>query len=121
MTNQFHSRSDPTVADRWALHVDAVADATRRDVLSALDAAPSEDAVLPVSDTVAPADVARTERMQILLHHVHLPKLSASGLVTWDRDAGTVSRGPRFDQVRPLLRSLRETTRDGPRRGSRGT
>lgn len=43
---------------------------------------------------------------ELSLRHVHLPKLAHAGLVTWDRDAGTVSRGPAFDDLRPLLASV---------------
>lgn len=38
------------------------------------------------------------------LHHVHLPELETAGLVEFDPRAGTVMRGPRFNQTRPLLR-----------------
>lgn len=37
------------------------------------------------------------------LHHVVLPELEAEGLVEFDRGADQVSRGPRFEDVRPLL------------------
>ena len=49
-------------------------------------------------DDVSPAEVA--------LRHVHLPKLAEADLIDWDREAGTVSRGPRFAQAEPLLRLL---------------
>lgn len=40
------------------------------------------------------------------LSHVHLPKLEDSGLIEWDSEAGTVSRGPAFEEVEPVLRLL---------------
>ncbi|MFB6150614.1 MAG: hypothetical protein ABEJ40_02295 [Haloarculaceae archaeon] len=44
--------------------------------------------------------------LAVRLRHVHLPKLAAAGLVEWDRDAGAVSRGPRFGEAEPLLELL---------------
>lgn len=44
------------------------------------------------------------------LYHSHLPKLEAAGYVDWDRDAGTVARGPQFDEVEPFLQVLTECT-----------
>lgn len=43
------------------------------------------------------------ERETIEKHHVHLPKLSDHGFIEWDEEAGTVTRGPRFDEVSPFL------------------
>ena len=40
------------------------------------------------------------------LHHVHLPKLADYGFIEWDRDAHVVTKGPRFDEMRPLLELL---------------
>lgn len=40
------------------------------------------------------------------LHHVHLPKLSASGVVDWQRDGGWVRRGPAFSAVDRVLDSI---------------
>lgn len=37
------------------------------------------------------------------LRHVHLPKLAETGYVDWDRDTGTIEKGPAFDELEPLL------------------
>lgn len=37
------------------------------------------------------------------VRHVHLPKLAEAGYIEWDRDTGEIGRGPRFDEVEPLL------------------
>ena len=37
------------------------------------------------------------------LHHVILPELEDDGLVEFDRSDDRVRRGPRFNEVRPLL------------------
>jgi len=40
---------------------------------------------------------------EIQLVHNHLPRLAEAGYIEWDRDAGTISKGPRYDEIRPLL------------------
>ena len=37
-----------------------------------------------------------------LLHH-HLPKLEEAGYIEWDRETGEISKGPRYDEIEPLL------------------
>lgn len=37
------------------------------------------------------------------LHHVLLPALEERQLITFDRSNKTIYRGPRFDDIRPLL------------------
>lgn len=40
------------------------------------------------------------------LYHVHLPKLASGEYVTWDIAGDTVTRGPRFGEIEPLLTEL---------------
>lgn len=40
------------------------------------------------------------------MHHVHLPKLEGTGFVDTDPQRGSVTAGPRFDEIRPLLELL---------------
>jgi hypothetical protein len=47
-----------------------------------------------------------TDTRAIELHHHHLPKLDSHGVIEWDREARTVSRGPEFGEVRPFLELL---------------
>lgn len=49
-----------------------------------------------LGDAVSPAE----------LTHVHLPKLADAGYIEWDRDAHTVVKGPRFDEIRPLMTAI---------------
>jgi hypothetical protein len=37
------------------------------------------------------------------MYHTHLPKLEKAGFIDWDRDLGTITRGPRFDEIAPLI------------------
>ncbi len=44
-----------------------------------------------------------SDTSEIQLVHSHLPKLEDAGYIEWDRDAGDISKGPRFDDIEPLL------------------
>jgi len=46
------------------------------------------------------------ENARLQLYHVHLPKLADEGYVEWDTESETVSRGPDFAYVEPVLRML---------------
>ena len=37
------------------------------------------------------------------LIHNHLPRLAQAGYIDWDRDSGEIAKGPRFDEIEPLL------------------
>ncbi|MGM0718738.1 MAG: DUF7344 domain-containing protein [Halobacteriota archaeon] len=43
------------------------------------------------------------ETLEIQLTHNHLPKLVDAGYIQWDRDTGEISKGPRFNEIEPLL------------------
>jgi hypothetical protein len=43
------------------------------------------------------------EEIETDLTSDHLPKLEEAGYIEWDRDTGEISKGPRFDQIKPLL------------------
>ncbi|WP_236044910.1 hypothetical protein [Haloarcula nitratireducens] len=40
---------------------------------------------------------------QLQLIHTHLPKLAEAGYIEWHRETGEVSKGPRYDEIEPLL------------------
>jgi hypothetical protein len=63
------------------------------------------------SETVADAyeeDGDRIELVEQQLYHTHLPQLADAGFIEWDRDSGTITRGPRFEEVEPLLRLMHD-------------
>ncbi len=43
---------------------------------------------------------------EISLVHTHLPKLDDAGYIEWDRETGEISKGPRFEEIEPLLELL---------------
>lgn len=50
----------------------------------------------------------------LMLKHVHLPKLEEAGYVEWDRRSGGLSKGPRFDEIEPLLDLMKAHADDLP-------
>jgi hypothetical protein len=57
-----------------------------------------------------------SSHLEVGMFHCHLPKLDEAEYVDWDRDRGTIRRGPRFDQVTSMLAHLEEEhdVRSGP-------
>lgn len=84
----------------------AIADEYRRGLLVAL----LEHDVQDVGDPSLPAHVTldgeRPAPSRIRITNVHLPRLERAEFVEWNRDANVVRRGPRFEEVRPLLEWL---------------
>lgn len=86
-------------ADQVDALFDVLASDQRRTVLTVLAASGEELAVETLAEAVTGDDApgpdaefppAGSTRMDIELHHRHLPKLADCGLVSWDREAGTV-------------------------------
>lgn len=44
----------------------------------------------------------------------HLPQLDRAGLIDWDRDTDTITRGPNFEEVRPLITLIRDHQEELP-------
>lgn len=84
-----------------------LSDETRRSILATLAGPPAgTDPEFDVAEFEP--DDAETCDFEMQAHHRHLPRLSDAGFVDWDRDAGTVERGPGFERVEPLLTLLDE-------------
>ncbi|MFC7203678.1 ArsR family transcriptional regulator [Haloferax namakaokahaiae] len=55
-----------------------------------------------------PHDENEVDVLTLQVVHVHLPKLDAAGFVEWNRRANSISKGPRFEEIRPLLELMRD-------------
>jgi len=86
--------------------LEALSDAHRRRLLVVLlDHDPQrEDIDIP---TVIHEGEKELATLRLELRHSHLPRLEDAGLIRWDRDSGEVLKGPRFDDIRPLLEVMR--------------
>lgn len=92
--------------------LDALASVKRRTLLVALLEHNPQD-VSPVVDTDDETERA-VKKQRLAMKHFHLPKLTALGFIEWDRENGDVSKGPTFDEIRPLLELLDDHHADLP-------
>ncbi|WP_336336908.1 transcriptional regulator [Haloarcula brevis] len=84
--------------------VDALADVQRRKLLVALlEHNPQDDTPVVIADSESDADAV--ERL-VTMQHVHLPKLVDYGFIEWNEETHEVTKGPKFDEIRPLLELL---------------
>ena len=59
-----------------------------------------------VADEHQEADALELLKQQ--LYHTHLPKLEDAGFIDWDQERGLITRGPRFEEIGPLLRLMHD-------------
>lgn len=84
--------------------LDALGDIQRRKLLIAiLEHKPQSDTPAVVGETSAEIDEVET---RLEMRHVHLPKLVDYGFIEWDEDTHEVKKGPKFAEIRPLLKLL---------------
>jgi hypothetical protein len=88
-------KSLTVLSDRWR----------RRLLLKLLKDNPRDE------DTLATDEMSATENQELdvlrtQLHHVHLPLLEEEGLIEWNKENGTITRGENFEEIRPLLRLI---------------
>ena len=84
--------------------VDALADVQRRKLLVALlEHNPQHDTPVAIADSESESDAV--ERL-VTMQHIHLPKLAEYGFIEWNEETHEVTKGPTFDEIRPLLELL---------------
>lgn len=97
--------------------MDAMGHGCRRRLLFALqERGPLDDDGLEAIEPEHPpaADGGTGSTMQAMLYHTHLPKLEGMGYVRRDAAAGTVSKGPEWDEIAPFVRLFRDNGDDLP-------
>lgn len=116
------SQSGEADADAHNLVFDGISQGVRREVLRFLMARESPVTLPELASHVATADQRRAraegaamdkEQVQTALVHTHLPELNDIGLITWNRDEGTVETAthPAIDD--PRLRLLLDADVEG--------
>jgi hypothetical protein len=84
--------------------LDVLADVQRRSLLlSLLEHNPQGDTPIVVPGSSEDSDAVE---QPVSMHHVHLPKLADYGFIEWNREHHQVTKGPNFDEIRPLLELL---------------
>lgn len=104
-------------SERFDRALSALGSQPRRQLLVALlDHSPQPDGGgVAVSEGFEPvADGGHSTSPNIRLVHVHLPKLTDLGYITWDREAGEISPGPNWSEIEPLLELLRNHAEELP-------
>lgn len=48
------------------------------------------------------------KRSHAELYHNHLPALDAAGFIDWDPETDAVTRGPYYEDIRPLLQLMHD-------------
>ena len=89
-------------------HLDVLRHVDRRRLLLALLNA--EEAALPIELDQLEYETAESDIL-LSFRHNHLPKLEDRGFVDADLDRYSVTKGPRFEEIEPLLELL-DTHRD---------
>jgi len=81
----------------------------RRVLVALLDHTPQEDGLDQVN-VVEDAHEGETglKTLQADFYHMHLPKLEQTGFIRWDRGSQQVTKGPRFEEICPLLELMRD-------------
>lgn len=82
--------------------VDALSHRDRRRVLAAL----RERNPIDSQTVMAGRGGQRPAEDEPRLVHHHLPKLDDLEYVSWDRASGTIMKGPKWDEIEPLLTVL---------------
>ena len=67
---------------------------------------PGDDHASPTAGRDRASPDQSLQQLEIELYHLHLPKLEAQGVIEWNQEMGTVSRGLNFEQIEPALRGL---------------
>lgn len=91
---------------------EVLSDSCRRQTLVALRDLPGDAVEFDVAD-LCPMGGKR-EELALELYHTHLPKLAEVGVIGWDREDGTVRRGPCFEEVASVVDILRANEDDLP-------
>ncbi|WP_255198651.1 transcriptional regulator [Halorarius litoreus] len=92
--------------------LDALAHVQRRKLLVALlDHNPQDD--VPVVVDASESDTEALQRL-IMMKHSHLPKLERYGFIDRNQETKEVSKGPNFEEIRPVLEVLLENEGELP-------
>jgi len=87
----------------------------RRRLLVAMLVADRQDADYPNPLEFAPVVGGDPgDRRRIEMVHNHLPKLDGMDIVRWDREPEDLSKGPKWDDIEPLLRWMAENRDELP-------
>jgi hypothetical protein len=97
---------DPRLEPEVAMRL--LADEQRRRLLVALRAHDRWESGEAVATDAIVEDLSKRERLR--MGHVHLPMFDDAGVVEWNHASDELSKGPRFEELVDVWRSVRERT-----------
>ncbi|QLD89553.1 hypothetical protein HWV07_11125 [Natronomonas salina] len=67
-------------------------------------------AIIKHNDNISVMEIpeGRLSELQLLLHHVHLPKIESTRLITYNQDRGLVEPTEQLDRLQPQISTLIE-------------
>ncbi len=80
----------------------ALGDQTRRQIL--LELLDHNPVGQPVAATTT--DTRENEKRELQRVHTHLPKLEEMDYIVWDREHGSIVKGPNWEEIEPIVRLL---------------
>jgi len=80
----------------------------RRRLLLAMLKADRQNAAYPDPLTFIGMRGGSPERRRIAMVHIHLPKLDDMGIIRWERETAELSKGPKWEELAPLLRWMEQ-------------
>lgn len=84
----------------------ALSHSTRRHVLSTIaEHDPRRGGEMDPEDLLEGDETPQHRHLE--LHHNHLPSLDAAGFIDWDPETDTITRGPRYEDIRPVIELMR--------------
>jgi hypothetical protein len=87
--------------------LDALSHEHRRRLLLALREENPQEAADPQGSEETPSSDT-----ELMMYHAHLPKLESDGFIRWNRQEGTIEKGPEWDEIEPFLKLLGESEHD---------
>jgi hypothetical protein len=116
------SENEPPI---WESNIDPIEARaiSSEDIDSMMDALNSREkrvVLMTLLGDTSEASITTLERQinhddaRIRLHHKHLPKLGNAGWIEWDDKSETISKGPRFSKLEPLVQLLKEYNTNFP-------
>lgn len=85
---------------------DALANEHRRTLLVDLLEDNPQDATAYIPVDGDPGGLKTEQRSQSAMYHTHQPKLDEYGYIHWNRDTNEIVKGPRFEELQPLLEAV---------------
>lgn len=82
----------------------------RRRVLLALSDPQTAEEVSILDDVYA--GETNIENLKTQMYHNHLPRLEDAGLIEWQKEDQQVVKGPKFDEIEPLLELLADNAEE---------